>query len=75
MDSQEQYEALLKDWGFEDRSAIRRARREKRAQNVKTTTSFFKKMFSFSGSDTSSTQSSLENNKTQASLLMAASIS
>ena len=30
MDSQEQYEALLARWGYEDRSVERRLRREKR---------------------------------------------
>ena len=48
MDSQEQYEALLKRWGIEDRSVERRARREKRLRNAKIAVAFFKKVASFS---------------------------
>lgn len=42
MDSQEQYEALLKTWGFEDRSVERQARRQKIARSYKAMVAFFK---------------------------------
>lgn len=42
MDSQEQYEALLKRWGFEDRSIERRFRREKAIRSIKTSIVFLK---------------------------------
>ncbi|MBJ7555112.1 hypothetical protein [Marinomonas spartinae] len=44
MDSQDQYEALLKAWGFEDRSVERQARREKIARVAKIVLSFCKDM-------------------------------
>ncbi|MEP3348844.1 MAG: hypothetical protein ABJN96_02695 [Marinomonas sp.] len=42
MDSQEQYEALLAKWGFEDTGAADYARRQKRARQVKAVVAFFK---------------------------------
>jgi len=35
MDSQEQYEALLKSWGFEDNSIEKQARAQKRKQVIR----------------------------------------
>ncbi|REG85878.1 hypothetical protein [Marinomonas pollencensis] len=43
MDSQEQYEALLKRWGLEDRSAERRARRELWLRRAKFAVAYAKK--------------------------------
>lgn len=48
MDSQEQYEALLRRWGLEDRSAERRARRQKIVRQAKAAYAFCKKMASYS---------------------------
>lgn len=42
MDSQEQYEALLAKWGFEDTGAADYARRQKRARQAKAIVAFFK---------------------------------
>jgi len=44
MDSQEQYDALLKRWGLEDQSAERRARREKLVRHAKVAATYVKKM-------------------------------
>jgi phosphoketolase len=42
MDSQEQYEALLKNWGYKDTTVEDHARRQKRAIKVKAVVAFFK---------------------------------
>jgi hypothetical protein len=42
MDSQQQYEALLAKWGFEDTGAQDYARRQKRARQAKAIVAFFK---------------------------------
>ncbi|MGJ8647833.1 MAG: hypothetical protein ACSHXJ_13120 [Marinomonas colpomeniae] len=42
MDSQEQYEALLAQWGFKDTTVEDHARRQKRALRVKAVVAFFK---------------------------------
>lgn len=45
MDSQEQYEALLAKWGFEDTTVEDHARRQKRARRIKAVVAFFQRTF------------------------------
>ncbi|ADZ90896.1 hypothetical protein [Marinomonas mediterranea] len=42
MDSQEQYEALLARWGFEDRRLERQTRRQKQKEMIANVASLFK---------------------------------
>ena len=42
MDSQQQYEALLAKWGYNDTSVKDHARRQKRARRIQAITAFLK---------------------------------